>query len=166
MYTHRRRFVHYVVTQNTAKYFDLRILSAFVRVFISKQSPLQMAIHCYYTLLVVSARIFNLVLQHSERLKPQVERPHCIQCTCQFTRKCQKWTGNFCISFSTLFSHKQTIIPLHARKREKSKWNMHTAHNICTKVRTFGNCKVSASQWNITSKADAMYTPATTRKLD
>jgi len=45
---------------------------------------------------------------------------------------------------------------------------MHTAHNIHTKVRTFGNCKVSASQWNvnITSTADAVYTPATTRKLD
>ena len=79
-----------------------------------------------------------------------------------------KKTGNFCISFSMLFSHKQTLLPLHVRKRQKSKLNMHAAHNICTKVRSFGNCKVSASQWNanITSTADAVYTPAATRKLD
>lgn len=60
-----------------------------------------------------------------------------------------KRTGNFCISFSTLFSRKQTILPPHVRKRQKSKLNKHTAHNICTKVRTFGNCKVSASQWHV-----------------
>ena len=78
-----------------------------------------------------------------------------------------KRIGNFCISVSTLFSHKHKLLP-QVRKRPQSTLNMHTAHNICPKVRTFENCKVSAPQWNvnITSTADAVYTPATTRKLD
>jgi hypothetical protein len=143
------------------------MLSSFARAFISQQISLHLTdIHCYYTLHVGLCLYFLTLSYNTWKDSNHKWNGHTVYTKLANSHKSATKTGKFCISFSTLFSHEQTL-QLHGGKRQTSKLNLHTARNICTKVRTFGNCKVSASQRivNITSTSDAVYTPAT-RTLD